>query len=246
MNKYMIAFLVLTALLASAFTGSFNRIAAQSIDTLTTDTAATPDAGAPAGGPKEGEERPISNQERFILGVFKLEGTDLAITSDQAASLIPLWTSMKEYSQVFQPMPEGTPAATSDVSATPEEPVDDSEEITALFDQIEAVLTAEQASAIAALELDQAGVKSFMDEQGIEMPEGMGLGQNQPDEGTPSADQMPAPQGTPAADGQQPETDAQSGQPDQGAQPDGKNENMRAASQNLIDALIELLESKTA
>lgn len=245
MKKIMLIALALSALLASAFTGSFNQIPVNSIDTLSADTAATPQAGAPAADPKEGTERPISDQERFILGVFKLEGTDLAITADQAASLIPLWTSMKAYSQVFQPKPDGTPAATPDVSATPEEPVDHSEEIAALFDQIQAVLTAEQAAAISALELDQAGMKSFMDEQGIEMPEGMGPGQNQP-EGTPSADQMPAPQGTPAADGQQPGANPQSGQLGQGRQPEGKNESMRVASQNLIDALIALLESKAA
>lgn len=245
MKKIMLIALALSALLASAFTGSFNQIPFNSIDTLSADTAATPQAGAPAADPKEGTERPISDQERFILGVFKLERTDLAITADQAASLIPLWTSMKAYSQVFQPMPDGTPAATPDVSATPEEPVDHSEEIAALFDQIQAVLTAEQAVAISAFELDQAEMKSFMDEQGIEMPEGMGPGRNQP-EGTPSADQMPAPQSTPAADGQQPGANPQSGQPGQGGQPEGKNENMRVASQNLIDALIALLESKAA
>jgi hypothetical protein len=235
--------LALSALLASAFTGSFNQIPVNSIDTLSAETAATPQAGAPAADPKEGTERPISDQERFILGVFKLEGTDLAITADQAAA--DPYYFYESYSQVFQPKPDGTPAATPDVSATPEEPVDHSEEIAALFDQIQAVLTAEQAAAISALELDQAGMKSFMDEQGIEMPEGMGPGQNQP-EGTPSADQMPAPQGTPAADGQQPGANPQSGQLGQGRQPEGKNESMRVASQNLIDALIALLESKAA
>ncbi len=61
-----------------------------------------------------------------------------------------------------------------------------------------------------------------------------------------SADQMPAPQGTPAADGQQPGANPQSGQLGQGRQPEGKNESMRVASQNLIDALIALLESKAA
>jgi hypothetical protein len=245
MKKIMMIALALSALLASAFTGSFNQINVKSIDTLSADTAATPEAGAPAASPKEGEERPVSDQERFIIGIFKLEGTDLAITADQAASLIPLWTSMKAYSQVFQPMPDGTPAATPDASATPVKPVDHSEEIAALFDQIKAVLTAEQSSAIATLELDQADMKSFMDEQGIEMPGEMGPGRNQP-EGTPSADQMPAPQGTPAANGQQPGVNTQSGQPGQDNQPEGKNESMRVASQNLIDALIELLESKTA
>jgi hypothetical protein len=81
-----------------------------------------------------------------------------------------------------------------------------------------------------------------MDEQGIEMPDGMEPGRNQP-EGTPSADQMPAPQSTPAADVSSHGANPQSGQRARWAAW-GKNENMRVASQNLIDALIALLESK--
>jgi len=239
MKKYMLITLAVAALLVSAFGGSYNEVIGKIADSTADDTAPTPQAGTPGAEPKDGE-RPISDQERFIIGVYSLENTDLAVSAEQADSLIPLWTSMKEFSRQPQAMPAGTPEATPDAAAEPVEPVDNSAEISALFEQIEAVLTADQLAAITALELDQAAVMTFMEEQGIEMSEGAQPGQNgqdgqTPPAGTPSGDQAPAPQGTPAADGQQPGGEGQ---------PDGGRGGMQVASQNLIDALIELLETK--
>lgn len=257
MKKFTIVILAVTALLLSAFAGSYSQVLGQTANSASVEATTTPETGNPGNAPKDGGERPISDQEKFIIGVFKIEGTDLAVTAEQAASLIPLWTSMEEYSQQPQPMPAGTPAATPDASATPAEPVDHSEEISALFGQIETVMTADQLAAITKLELNQDAVKTFMDEQGIEMPAGMQPGQNgQPSpDGTPAANQQPAPQGTPSADqqpasqqgtpaagGQQPGNNGQQGQM---GQPESNNA-VRVASQSLIDALIKLLESKAS
>ena len=235
MKKYIIALLVVLALMLSAFNGSFSAIVTAD------DTIPTPEDG---NGPKDGQQREISEQERFIMGVFSLEGSDLAVTADQAASLVTLWTAMEEYAQQPMQMPEGTPGTPADTSAaTPEavEPEDNSEEVSALFDQIEAVMTSDQLAAIAALELDQDSMSTFMEAQGIEMPEGMqGLQDGQtPPEGTPDA-AMAAPEGTPAADGN---GGPNGGQPGQGGEGKG---GMRVASTNLIDALITLLESKVS
>ena len=89
MKKYLIALLVVLALMLSAFNGSYSAIVAAD------DTTPTPEEGTPGSGPKDGQQREISEQERFIIGVFGLEGTDLAVTVDQAASLATLWTSME-------------------------------------------------------------------------------------------------------------------------------------------------------
>ena len=148
-------------------------------------------------------------------------------------------------------MPEGTPGAQADTpSATMEalQPEDNSEEISALFEQIQAVMTSDQLAAIEALELDQDAVTTFMEKQGIEMPEGMQAGQDgqMPPEGTPDA-AMAAPQGTPAADGSGNGGNG-GGQPGQGGgQPGGAGRGaVQVASTNLIDALITLLQSKVS
>lgn len=248
MKKHLIVFLALAALAASAFSGSYSEISGKIADTAAADTTPTPDAADPGAAAKDGE-RPLSDQERFIIGVFTLEGTDLAVTADQAASLVPLWTSMKTYSREPGQMPaqmpagssdgnsEDAPAATPEADGEPAQPVDDSEEISALFAQIEAVLTADQLAAIEALELDQEALKSFMEAEGIEMPAGEqpGQGDQTPPAGTPSGEAMPAPNGTPPADGQQ---------PDGASQPGGERAGFQVASQSLIDALITLLETK--
>jgi hypothetical protein len=242
MKKYVIALFVVLALMLSAFNGSYSAIVAAD------DTNPTPDASDTGAGPKDGQQREISDQERFILGVFSLEGTDLAVTADQAASLVTLWTSMEEYAQQPRQMPEGTPGtpeATPDATMAAVEPVDNSEEVDALFTQIQAVMTSDQLAAIKALELNQDSISTFMEERGIEMPEGMGAMQNgqMPADGTPDAS-MAVPAGTLAADG------SGNGGPggaegDQGGGPNGGGRGgVQVASTNLIDALITLLEGK--
>ncbi len=243
MKKITIALLVVLALMLSAFNGSYSAIVAAD------DTNPTPDASDTGAGLKDGQQREISEQERFILGVFSLEGTDLAVTTDQADSLVTLWTSMEEYGQQPRQRPEGipaTPEATPDAAMEVAEPEDNSEEVSALFDQIQAVMTSDQLAAIEALELDQDAVNTFMEVQGIEMPEGMGGMQNgqMPGDGTPDAS-MAAPEGTPAANGT-----GNGGPGGQGGQGSGFNGGGRGgaqvASTNLIDALITLLESKVS
>jgi hypothetical protein len=255
MKKNMMVLVVLAAMMLSAFSGSYSAVIGATADNAAEDTAPTPDSTAPAGGPKEDGERQVSEQERFIIGVFKLEGSDLAVTANQAASLVPLWTSMKEYShQPMQNMQEmqGTPAATPDATVQPVEPVDNSEDVTALFAQIEAVMTADQLQAIADLDLEQGAIYTFMEEQGIEMPEGMQVGQGSHPgqdgqalvQGTPSGENMAAPQGTPPAGNS---GNGGTGGPNgQGGQLAGIGRSGQVASSNLIDALITLLETKNS
>src|SRR5687768_16117275 len=44
-------------------------------------------------------ENAVSIEMQLVLGTIKLEGTELAITKDQAGFLIPLWTNFKTVSQ---------------------------------------------------------------------------------------------------------------------------------------------------
>jgi hypothetical protein len=74
--------------------------------------------------------QPLNN--KLAIGVLELEGSDLAITSAQANQLLPLWKAVKSLSK--------------DSNTT-------SGEMTALYAQIEGVLTASQVQAIEKLDL---------------------------------------------------------------------------------------------
>ncbi|MHC1783211.1 MAG: hypothetical protein AB9891_10745 [Anaerolineaceae bacterium] len=69
----------------------------------------------------------IPLQKKLGIGTLKLEGTDLAVTSEQAKTLLPLWKALKSLS--------------SDTNTT-------AEEINALNRQIEESMTADQIQAI--------------------------------------------------------------------------------------------------
>lgn len=83
---------------------------------------------------------------QLVLGIFKLEGTDQAVTAEQAKDLLPLW---QVYSSLIQ----------SDTSAQAE--------IDALIDQIQGILTDDQMKAIQGLNLTQEDFFALMQEQGI-------------------------------------------------------------------------------
>ena len=95
----------------------------------------------------------LSTESKLIIGSFKLEETDLAITPEQAAELLPLW-------QVYQQL------GTSDTAAQAE--------IDALIEQAQETLTSEQMDAINAMNLTQQDVFTIMQERGIQF----GGGQN--------------------------------------------------------------------
>jgi hypothetical protein len=90
-------------------------------------------------------ELPLAS--KLVIGSFKLEGTENAITVEQATQLIPLW-------QVYQQL------STSDTAAQ--------EEITSLAEQIQETMTTDQMAAIDAMNLTPQDVFTTMQEQGIQ------------------------------------------------------------------------------
>lgn len=174
----------------------------------------------------------LSPQLELLLGTFKLEGTENAVTAEQAAELIPLWQAYKFLSQ-------------SDTTAQ--------EEIDGLVQQIKDTLTQKQMDAIRAMELTGQDTFTIMQEKGIMSGFGGGGGIS----GTPQPGQMPGGfvpgQGVPPEGfnrGQGPG----GGSGDQGFTPEQMataqaGRSQRAMNTNripaaLFDALIELLESK--
>lgn len=137
MKKKLILGLAIITLLALAAacssTGAKNSAAA-------TQTAA---ASSPAGG--VGANVPLSS--RLAIGTLQLEGTDLAVTKEEAKTLLPLWKAIKSMSN-------------SDTATA--------EEIQAVYNQIEESMTADQIAAIKNMEMTQEQMTALMDKLGID------------------------------------------------------------------------------
>lgn len=86
-------------------------------------------------------------QTQLTLGTLKLEDTDLAVDSEQAAELLTLWKAVLSLS-------------TSDITAEGE--------IEAIVNQILETMSSEQIDAIAAMELTQEGIFELTQELGID------------------------------------------------------------------------------
>ena len=124
-------------------------------------TDATPEtSSAGAGGLNADYENALSAQLQLSVGTFNLEDTDLAVNTEQAAELLPLW-------QVLNGLNESGTAAP--------------EEIDALVVQIEETMTAEQIASIAAMQLTRESMGEIMQEYALSM--GMGGGGETPPEG---------------------------------------------------------------
>ncbi|HQE91388.1 MAG TPA: hypothetical protein PLH19_03020 [Anaerolineae bacterium] len=114
-------------------------------------TTQTPDSGATSAPAAEGQSDSAPNPEldnvsRLTLGTFQLEGSDNAVTPEQAAKLLPLWKLVQG----------GTLKSDAETNA--------------VVQQIEAQMTEAQLAAIDALNLTRDDMTTWMQEQGIEMP----------------------------------------------------------------------------
>jgi len=99
-----------------------------------------------------GNSAPLSTATELLVGTFKLEDTDLAVTFAQAKQLLPLWQTLQALS-------------TSNTAAD--------QEINAVVDQIKSTMTSQQMARITALKLTQQDVMSLMSQTGVS-PNGAG------------------------------------------------------------------------
>jgi hypothetical protein len=97
---------------------------------------------------------PASSQ--LALGIFELEGTENAVTPEQAETLLPLWQAIQ------------SGALQSDA------------ETNAVLKQIEGAMTPEQLAAIATMQLTFEDMGAWMQERGMtfRLPQGTGEGQS--------------------------------------------------------------------
>ncbi|MCX6071334.1 MAG: hypothetical protein NTU91_10835 [Chloroflexi bacterium] len=133
-NLLLATLLMLSLAVAACSTGS---------STSTTTGTDTATASADGAAPAQGE---LSAIARNILGIFKLEDTDLAVDSAQAATLLPLWQAYRSL-------------LNSDTAA--------SAELEAVKTQIDETLTAEQKDAIAAMSLTSQDMFAMAEELGV-------------------------------------------------------------------------------
>jgi hypothetical protein len=86
----------------------------------------------------------LTASSQLVLGTLKLEETANAVTSEQAATLLPLWQALR-----------GGVTAQAEVDA--------------VLKQIEGTMTQEQLATITAMQLTQEDLRAWMEEQGLRM-----------------------------------------------------------------------------
>ncbi len=98
-------------------------------------------------------KQPVEN--KLAIGILALEGTDKAVTAEEAKNLLPLWKAVRSLNN--------SETASND-------------EITALYTQIQETMTTEQVQAIKDLNLSQEELRALMEKYGGAMgggPQGM-------------------------------------------------------------------------
>lgn len=123
--------------------------------------ASSTENGVPVGTPGSRQPGELSQEMKLALGTLKLEGTENAVTAEQAAKLLPLWKAARSLS--------GSDSAAAD-------------EIRGLFSQIEKTMSAEQLEALDAMQIGMQDMGALAEKFGIQMVPQGGL------QGTPNAE----------------------------------------------------------
>ncbi|MBL8076609.1 MAG: hypothetical protein JNM55_01490 [Anaerolineales bacterium] len=171
----------------------------------------------------------VSIEQQLILGTFKLEGTSLAVSKEQASILLPLYTNLKTVVESSVPA-QGTQG---DPGTQPQGlSAENQDQIDGIVEEILAVMTSGQIQSISQMQITRETAQTIMSEQGITM-DGPG-GQGQQGGAMPEGNGQP-PEGTPPVGG-----------PDGGGagMPEGGQPGGGMIPTELIDALIKLLQSK--
>ena len=125
---------------------------------MTACGASAPNTTGPASGvsgdPTAGE---LSPSLQVAIGTLKLDGTENAVTAEQAQELLPLWQTMQVLYE-------------SDTAAQ--------QELDALVEQIQETMTAEQRQAITDMNLTREDMMSVLQEQGLALGGGPAGGPN--------------------------------------------------------------------
>jgi hypothetical protein len=142
--KKIVLLLLIPLLLTLSACGSISLPGSQSSSSQQSST------GANAAQQPNFANQPV--EQKLAIGTLKLEGTDKAVTADQAKTLLPLWKAMKSL---------GNSSTTSQA------------ETDALYKQIEDAMTADQMKAIKDMTLKPEDFSALMKQYNVQMPQGM-------------------------------------------------------------------------
>lgn len=159
---------------------------------------------------------PITIQ--LIIGIYKLDSTDKAITLEQAADLLPLW-------QVYQSLSQSDNVAQAEVDA--------------LIKQIQETMTSEQITAIKDMKLTPVEMSAILQEKGIVSGTGKGSSSSSTTSSRPSGGGSPG-GGDPGGQAFGPEQMA----PVQAAQTPTNGSGSNIVPSSLIDGFIQFLQQK--
>jgi len=104
------------------------------------------------------ELNPLPIEAQLTLGTINLEGTDLAITPEQASTLLPLWDDFKTLNQNIIP---------NQAQNNAQQTVVDDEQKGELIQKIQAAMTLEQLKAIAEMQLTEQSAKTILQGKGV-------------------------------------------------------------------------------
>jgi hypothetical protein len=175
----------------------------------------------------------VSVEQQLILGTPKLEGTNLAVSKEQAAMLIPLYTNLKTTVESMMPTQGGQGTQGGPGSQPQAVSAETQAQMDTVIKDILAAMTPEQVKAISEMQITREIAQTIMTEKGISMG-----GQGQRGE-MPGGNGQP-PQGTPPAGGQ----NGGAGAPQQGDAPNGQQPGGGMIPPELINTLIQLLQTK--
>ncbi len=183
-----------------------------------------------------------SLEQQLLLGSLQLEGSDNAISADQASQLLTLWSSLNSFGPGRGNGGGPQQPGNGDAQSTPQAPVTDATatvDTDSVLAQIQAVMTSAQLQAIAGMQLTNASVTTYISDNNLSLQPGNGGGQqgNPPSDGNGTAQ----PQGTPPADG----GNGQGAQPDGTMQAPANGQQPDRSTNVLLNAVIQLLQQKT-
>jgi hypothetical protein len=209
MKKWMLVSIVISLLLALTACGSSQSSKTSAVDTTT-----------------------LSLEEQLLVCTFKLESTSLAVGTDQAKQLLPLWETLQSL------VSSGTAA---------------SQEVDSVVSQIKSTMSTEQISSIAAMNLTQQDLVAAATDTGTSLTASSMASttnassvQAQANAGVPSSGNPPTDMngGMPPSSSAQPVDQAQTVTTQAArSQASGSSNQVTTA---LINTLVELLQKKAA
>lgn len=204
MKKYLsVLFVLMLIALSACSTTSQGTQAAAATQATAASTEATAVISSNDGTLTADYTDAVSIEEQLILGTLNLDGTAQAVTKDEAAALLTLYTNLQSLTQQNigggkngQPGGNGsqpgadqnsTPVAPSSDSQPQAMPTMDTTQTDAVVAQITAAMTADQINAIAAMQITTTSAASIMEAKGITTNSAGGPQGTPPTDVTPDA-----------------------------------------------------------